>query len=139
MTGRAEPNAMEEEDREAVPVEARIILRFAPIGEQRGVVRYALWDSEEEWLSGTPLRGGEVAADADAAEVVIEGVATGIYAVSAFHDVNDNADLDTGRFNIPKEPYGFSENARRRFGPAKWEEAQFEVAGEALVFEIELK
>ncbi len=34
------------------------------------------------------------------------------YAIDAFHDLNKNGKLDTNWPGIPKEPYGFSNNAR---------------------------
>ena len=49
--------------------------------------------------------------------VVIENVAKGKYAVSLYHDENDNNKLDTGEYGIPTEKYGFSNNARGEMGP----------------------
>ena len=51
----------------------------------------------------------------------------GIYAISCFHDLNDNGKLDTNLLGIPSEPYGFSNNARPKFRAPKWSEAKFEV------------
>ena len=51
----------------------------------------------------------------------------GTYAISVYYDINDNGKLDTGLFRIPKEKIGFSNNARGRFGPAKWKDTQFDV------------
>jgi uncharacterized protein (DUF2141 family) len=53
----------------------------------------------------------------------------GAYAVSAFHDVNNNGKLDTNPFGMPKEPYGFSNNARGTFGPPSIEDQLVEVLG----------
>jgi uncharacterized protein (DUF2141 family) len=49
----------------------------------------------------------------------------GEYAVVVFFDRNANGELDTGMLGIPKEKIGFSNNARGRFGPAKWDSARF--------------
>jgi uncharacterized protein (DUF2141 family) len=62
----------------------------------------------------------------------------GSYAVTVFHDLNDNGELDTGFFGIPKEPVGFSNNAKGRFGPAKWEATRFPIDGPAVVQKISL-
>jgi uncharacterized protein (DUF2141 family) len=37
----------------------------------------------------------------------------GVYAVSVYQDRNDNGQLDKNAFGVPKEKYGFSNNARR--------------------------
>ncbi len=44
--------------------------------------------------------------------LVFEDMPEGHYAVTLFHDVNDNGKLDTKFLGIPKEPYGFSNNPR---------------------------
>lgn len=49
----------------------------------------------------------------------------GTYAVAAFLDLNDNGKLDRGLWGIPSEPYGFSNNVRGNFGPAKFSRASF--------------
>jgi uncharacterized protein (DUF2141 family) len=41
----------------------------------------------------------------------------GQYAISAFHDENNNQKLDRNSFGMPKEKYGFSNNVRGTFGP----------------------
>jgi uncharacterized protein (DUF2141 family) len=47
--------------------------------------------------------------------------------------------LDTGLFGIPKEPYGFSNNARNPFGPPQFDDVKFMVSGEALTLTITVK
>ena len=55
----------------------------------------------------------------------------GTYAARVMHDLNDNGELDANFVGIPNEPWGFSNNAMGSFGPPKWQEAQFELQGEA--------
>ena len=47
------------------------------------------------------------------------------YAIAAYHDVNNNEALDKNFFGIPKEGYGFSNNARGIFGSPSFEQAAF--------------
>ena len=63
----------------------------------------------------------------------------GQYAAVVYHDVNDNGALDKGRFGIPREPYGFSNDARSPFGPPGFEEASFDVNEEPLTISIEIR
>jgi uncharacterized protein (DUF2141 family) len=42
-------------------------------------------------------------------------------------DSNKNEKLDTNFFGIPKEQFGFSNNAKGRFGPPSFESASFEL------------
>ncbi|HIE03040.1 MAG TPA: DUF2141 domain-containing protein [Thiotrichaceae bacterium] len=49
------------------------------------------------------------------------------YAIAAYHDTNGNEKLDENFFGIPKEGYGFSNNARGTFGPPSFEKAAFQL------------
>ncbi len=51
----------------------------------------------------------------------------GKYAFRYFHDENGNGKLDTNTFGIPKEGYGFSNNAKGTFGPPSFEKWIFEL------------
>lgn len=50
----------------------------------------------------------------------------GIYAVSVYHDENDNERLDLIMGMIPKEDTGTSNNPKVTMGPPKWDESIFE-------------
>lgn len=49
------------------------------------------------------------------------------WALSAHHDKNSNDKLDKNAFGIPTEPYGFSNNPKRGFGPPSFDEVSFEL------------
>jgi uncharacterized protein (DUF2141 family) len=56
-----------------------------------------------------------------------ENLPAGTYAVSTFHDKNNNKELDTGMFGIPQEKYGFSNNASKPFSPPDFQQAAFQL------------
>lgn len=60
-------------------------------------------------------------------EVTFEDLPAGIYAVSIFHDENNNGKMDTNFMGIPREDYGCSNGAKGFMGPPKWEDAKFEL------------
>lgn len=64
------------------------------------------------------------------------GVAPGGYAVALFHDENDNAKMDTNFIGIPKEGYGFSNNARGRLSAPTFEQAAFSLKAVAEVLDL---
>lgn len=45
------------------------------------------------------------------------------FAIAAFHDSNNDGDLTRNQFGIPSERYGFSNDARGKFGPPAFEDA----------------
>jgi len=61
-------------------------------------------------------------------EVYFKNVTAGKYAISYFHDENNNQEMDTGTMGIPKEGYGFSNDARGFMGPPSFKEQVFEVS-----------
>ena len=73
------------------------------------------------------------------AENTFKNVAYGTYAVKIFHDKNGNKILDLNSFGIPSEDYGFSNDAKGMFGPARWEDAKFEVNTKQLVITIDMQ
>ena len=93
-----------------------------------GTVRAAIYDSEANFLDAAKARAA-ASAEAAAGEVriVVENLPAGRYAVAAFHDENDNGKLDRDSLNIPTEGYGFSNDARGRFGPPKFGQAAFQL------------
>jgi len=50
----------------------------------------------------------------------------GSYALIAYHDENDNQQIDMRVFGMPKEPVGVSNDARGVFGPPRFKAAKFE-------------
>jgi uncharacterized protein (DUF2141 family) len=72
------------------------------------------------------------------AVIEFKDVPYGTYAVSGYHDENNNEKLDTGMFKIPKEGLITSNNAKGRFGPAKFEDAKFELKSSELMLKIKV-
>ena len=54
---------------------------------------------------------------------VLRDLPPGRYAVNAFHDENDNGELDTNLVGIPSEGYGFANDPGAVFGPPDFEAA----------------
>ena len=63
----------------------------------------------------------------------------GEYAVKVYHDENNNDQLDTRMFGIPKERYGFSNNVRGTLGPPAYADALFLLDTAEHAIAIELK
>lgn len=75
-----------------------------------------------------PAADGAVAAlnqraSAGTLRFVLRDLPPGRYAVSAFHDENDNGELDVNLVGIPSEGYGFANDPGAAFGPPDFEAA----------------
>jgi uncharacterized protein (DUF2141 family) len=62
--------------------------------------------------------------------LIIGELKAGKYAVRYFHDENLSGKMETGRFGIPTEGYGFSNNASGMFGPLPFKKWIFEVTAD---------
>ena len=104
---------------------ADLTVTVAGAANQQGVVAVGLFNAATAF-PGTPTVGQRVPAGAQV-ELVFKNLAPGRYAVSAYHDENNNQKLDRGMFGIPKERYSFSRDARGVAGPPEFRDAAFEV------------
>lgn len=113
----------------AMPVLASagpLSLTVENIANETGTLKIGVYD-EAGYKGGPALNGANVKVDAAAETVTIEGLVPGEYGIKVFHDVDDDGEMDTNPFGLPTEPYAFSNNAKGRFGPAKWDAAKFTV------------
>lgn len=70
---------------------------------------------------------------------VFQDVPPGTYAVSAFHDENDNGEVDTNWIGMPKEGVGASNNAKGSMGPPSFDDAKFKVGATEVQQSIKLE
>ena len=110
------------------------------ISEEKGEIRIAVFDSEETYNDKeNPLHAVVVEVKGDKITWKQDSLPYGNYAIAVYHDKNVNGELDSNLLGIPKEAYGFSNNARGRFGPASWKDAHFEVTSEQSSMTISIK
>lgn len=104
--------------------ELKIIIKNVK-GEE-GMVRLALYNSDDQFMKNE-IKGIEVKSTGGEAVAVFKNVAPGTYAISVMHDANDNKELDSNFMGIPKEGFGFSNDAMGMFGPPDFKKASFEM------------
>jgi len=88
-----------------------IHLTINGIASDEGMLYIGLYNSEETFL-GRRYKSAMSRIVNGKVVVVFEDVPEGIYAVSVFHDENNNQKLDTNFMGIPKEDIGCSNNAK---------------------------
>lgn len=102
----------------------------------KGTLRLGLFASQADYEAGRSISGAQPSVTADSVTFVLSDLVPGTYAIKFYHDVNDNKTMDSNPFGMPTEPYGFSNNAKGRFGPAGWEQAAFTLPPEGGVHAI---
>lgn len=107
---------------------SEIYLKIKNIDNASGFVHFALYNEKMKFLSDD---GKYIGLKKNAEKVKTEGILiknlkAGIYAIAVYHDENSNDQFDK-IFAIPKEKYGFSNDAKVFFGPPSFDEASFEI------------
>lgn len=105
--------------------------------KEAGEIHVALYDNADAFEADRGEKGGAAPGITQGTIEFVEAgsvtyqyeVAPGTYAIGIFHDVNLNNRLDNYFFGVPKEQYGFSNDARGFMGPPSFEAAAFEVDG----------
>ena len=106
--------------------------------ETKGEMHLAIYDDADVFENDNGEKGG---ATKGIVEGVIEEVGTGTatysfelpngtYAIGIFIDTNYNNEMDRNFFGVPKEQYGFSNDAKGSFGPPSFKDASFTVSGD---------
>jgi uncharacterized protein (DUF2141 family) len=132
----------------AVTVAAATLLLSAPIFadelvvtinniKKAGEIHVALYDNAEAFEADRGEKGGAAPGITQGTIEFVEAgsvtyrydVSPGTYAIGIFHDVNLNNQLDNYFLGVPKEQYGFSNDARGFMGPPSFNDAAFPVKG----------
>jgi len=98
------------------------------IRNKKGHILVALFKDEKTFLTKFEY-GKRVIPGGSEVIVEFENVPPGEYGLSVIHDENDNGVLDKKGIGIPREGFGFGNNAMGKFGPPDFEEAKIKWEG----------
>ncbi len=108
-----------------VSAQNSLTVEIVNLKSDKGVAIVALLDEVEETIKDKTSEIKD-----NTCTIVFNDLKDGSYAIRCFHDENDNGELDTNFIGIPKEGFGFSNDAFGKFGPKKFSEWLFEVQGD---------
>jgi len=118
----------------AIPASSNdLTISITGLSEPTGMVHWALFDTATAFDGkGSPVMAARSRVTGDALTTTVHDLPDGRYAVRLFHDSNGNGELDRNMLGIPREGYGFSNDAGAR-GPASFDEAAINVDGDARI------
>ena len=116
---------------------ADLTVNVDSIAKPQGTIVLGLFN-EGTYDGDGAVDGANLTVEDDSVTVTFEGLEPGEYAVKLYHDVNDDGEMNTNPFGMPTEPFAFSNDAKGRFGPAKWDAAKFSVSADGTVHTITL-
>ena len=106
-------------------------LRIDNLPNASGTLMIQVLANEAQFKDETPAAAQlMLPAKAGSVRVSTDALPAGNYSIRVMHDVDGNGKLNTNMVGMPREPWGFSNNARGSFGPPKWQDTVFEVRGD---------
>jgi uncharacterized protein (DUF2141 family) len=123
---------------DAQPEPQRLIVEVEGFSDRQGRCRIALY-KEAEGFNQPQKAWAKETLDIPAGDVLVWAIESNDpalndpqtrWAISAHQDRNDNDKIDKNALGIPTEPYGFSNNPKRGFGPPKFDEVSFKIASQ---------
>lgn len=108
--------------------------------EQQGVLNVCVANNPAGFLKECFLQHSIMVSGTSIHFIEFERVPFGQYAISLFHDVNQNQELDRRKvIGIPSEPFGFSNNPTLLFGAPNFEQCVFSVDQDVTEVVIKLR
>ena len=104
-----------------------------------GRMMIAIFQGAENYRVKDALQGIRPTVSDNTLEAEFSDLPEGDYAITLFQDVNGDGKLNLGKFGIPVEPYGFSNDAAPKFGPPQWDDIRFSVSEDAQTQTIKLR
>lgn len=95
------------------------------VPSNKGKVGFALF-TKESFLR-VPLQRAFAKIENGKSTITFKDVPSGVYAVSCFHDNNDNDKMDFSPQGMPMEDFGMSNNNINPYGPPLFEDSKFVV------------
>ena len=126
----------------AAPAPDTIAVPVTGLRSDEGTVRCFLYDNAEDFPdSSVHVIARAVALPSGrAAACKFAGVARDRdYAIVILHDENNDNIFQKGPLGIPKEGYGFSNNAKARFSAPSYDDCKFHVTSGTLSVPIEMQ
>lgn len=108
----------------------KITLTITNIRNSHGTIKWVIHKDASHFTTKSGyVDAGSKPARTGSIKISIDDIPDGNYAISIFHDENNNSNLDTNLVGLPKEGFGFSRNPKIYFGPPKYKECVFTKKG----------
>ena len=115
-----------------------LILHVKNIKYDKGKIFIAVFDDEKAFMKDRFSAKSVNVYSTDDLKIELK-LPIGKYAISIFHDINNNEKLNTNFMGVPKEPFGFSNNPKTNFGPPDFQNASFNFTRDNNEIEILLR
>ncbi len=100
------------------------------IRNSTGTIKWAVFKNETQFKKYDDyVDAGYVNAKQGNVIITTKNIPDGNYAISVYHDENNNSEIDFNFLGLPTEGFGFSNNPVIYFGPPSFRECCFDKSG----------
>jgi uncharacterized protein (DUF2141 family) len=110
----------------------KLTVAVSGLKNNSGTVKVGLYNSDGTFLKTTYKSVASKIKDKKAM-VTFDNLPAGEYAISTYHDENNNGKLDKSMMGIPSEDYAASNNAKGFMGPPAYKDAKFVIAKDSKI------
>jgi len=104
---------------------ADLMVTVEQVRNSKGEIRFSIFNVPSQFPQGDELDSKDVPAQLGFVTVQFNNLIPGTYAIAIHHDENSDGEMNTNFIGLPKEGYGFSNNAKVNFSPPAFEAAAF--------------
>lgn len=123
----------------ARPQATTVLLELETVRPEGRIAVAIYRDADSFRRNRNPVRTMMLDRSGPVTRAYVQGLTPGRYAIAAFQDLDGDGRLSKGALGIPREPFGFSNDARGRFGPPTFEAATFTVSASGTTQRIILR
>ncbi len=123
------------------PATGDIVVRITNLRNDIGNAAVALYNSPDGFPGdSTKVYRADIGEiSRGESRVMFRDVPYASYAIAVLHDENRNGKMEKGLFGIPKEGYGFSNDASGFMGPPDFDDAKFRLGSDSITITINVK
>jgi len=115
----------------STPPTANLTVVIKNIDKLEGQIHMGLYDNAESYLkTGEEYRVAVFKVTDSEVSYTFKDVPLGVYAISVYHDANEDNECNRNWIGLPTEGYGFSNDIRPSFSAPKFEDAKFTLAND---------
>jgi uncharacterized protein (DUF2141 family) len=104
---------------------ANLTVTVEQVRNSKGEIRFSIFNVPSQFPQGNELDSKDVPAQLGFVTVQFYNLVLGAYAIAIHHDENSDGEMNTNFIGLPKEGYGFSNNAKVNFAAPAFEAAAF--------------
>ena len=103
-----------------------------------GSVAAAIFNSDANFPKAPPFAAFRMKTSGGPVSFTVHNLPPGKYAITSFHDENDNGKLDADPSGLPTEGYGVSNDAKDFLGPPQFSKPSFDIGDQAKAITIKI-